>query len=535
MARRVLGLDLGSHTIKGALFQQALRGAEVLRLAELRRPNPGTDLADEALAPALADWLDTNDLRAETVVISLPGDQSSTRLLTFPFRDRRRLAPAVPFELAEQVPFDLDGFVYDWQVAREDAAQTRVAVTLARRDLVTETLDALGRAGIDPRIVEAEGLVLGNLAEVHPLPGPRLLIDVGHRKTTLCLCQDGRALGARTLALGGAALTEAVARDLGLSVPEAEEAKHADGIFGGPGRAASPAAGQVADRLAREVLRTLGGMEGLLADEPGDEPLRAVLVGGSSRLHRLDAFLNEQTGLETTRLEAPPPSAEPDKGPAALAQASAAAGDPSWYAPALALAARGALRPHTRMNLRQGDLAPRVELGKVARHFRSTAVLAVLALVLGLGVLAVEAAIQGRRAEAVERQALALYQGAFPNRPPPRDVQRGMDQAVRSAQRRADTLGVYRGNLSALDILTEISSRVPADLDVVFEELTIDRRMVQLKGHSPSFGSVDRLRAELARFAPFSEIVVGDITRDARRGGQNFSVRIALEPEGDAS
>ena len=67
-----------------------------------------------------------------------------------------------------------------------------------------------------------------------------------------------------------------------------------------------------------------------------------------------------------------------------------------------------------------------------------------------------------------------------------------MQEAVRSTQRRADTLGVYRGNLSALDILTEISRRVPPDLDVVFEELSIDRQVIQIKGHSPSFGSVDR-------------------------------------------
>ena len=44
----------------------------------------------------------------------------------------------------------------------------------------------------------------------------------------------------------------------------------------------------------------------------------------------------------------------------------------------------------------------------------------------------------------------------------------------------------------------------------------------------PAFGSVDRLRAELARYEPFSSITVGDITSDARRGGQSFSMRISL-------
>jgi len=110
-----------------------------------------------------------------------------------------------------------------------------------------------------------------------------------------------------------------------------------------------------------------------------------------------------------------------------------------------------------------------------------------------------------------------------------------MTEGVSDAQQRADTLGIYRGNLSALQVLAEISSRVPTDLDVIFEELAIDRQVIQIKGHSPSFGSVDRLRAELANYAPFSEITVGDITSDARRGGQTFNVRISLASGSEAS
>ena len=76
---------------------------------------------------------------------------------------------------------------------------------------------------------------------------------------------------------------------------------------------------------------------------------------------------------------------------------------------------------------------------------------------------------------------------------------------------------------------------MPSNLDVVFEELSIERQVIQIKGHSPSFGSVDQLRTQLAQFGPFSEITVGDITADARRGGQNFNVRISLSDEEETS
>lgn len=184
------------------------------------------------------------------------------------------------------------------------------------------------------------------------------------------------------------------------------------------------------------------------------------------------------------------------------------------------------------MNFRQDELAHRIDLGGLARELRTPATIAALAAALALAGLGTRIALAHRRGDAVERQALALYQQAFPGQPAPPSVIQAMQQAVGKAQGRADTLGVYRGNLSALDILTEISTRIPPDLEVVFEELAIDGQVVQIKGHTPAFGSVDRLRAELARYEPFSSISVGDITSDARRGGQTFSMRISLSPPG---
>jgi general secretion pathway protein L len=206
-----------------------------------------------------------------------------------------------------------------------------------------------------------------------------------------------------------------------------------------------------------------------------------------------------------------------------------AQGDLLLYAPALALALRGSAQARTHMNFRQDELAHRVDFGRLARELRTTGAIAALAAVLALAGVATRVGLAGRRTDAIEQQSLALYQQAFPGQPSPPSVIGAMQQAVGAAQDRADTLGVYRGNLSALDLLTEISARIPKDLEVEFEELSIEGQVVQIRGHSPAFGSVDRLRAELARFEPFQSITVGDITSDSKRGGQNFSMRISLQ------
>ena len=48
--------------------------------------------------------------------------------------------------------------------------------------------------------------------QLFDLSGKRLLVDLGHRKTNLCLLIDGRPVLARTVPVAGQAITEAIAR-----------------------------------------------------------------------------------------------------------------------------------------------------------------------------------------------------------------------------------------------------------------------------------------------------------------------------------
>lgn len=518
MARRILGLDLGSFALKAVEMRQTLRELGVVQLRSLALDDPSPSLPTE-----IREFLQLHDLPSTGVVVALAGDRISTRRLTFPFRDKRKIGPAVPFELEAQVPFELDDFVIDWEVVDQHKESTGVAATLAPRNEVVLLLDMLHEAGLQVRIAEAEGLVLSNLCSLFELPGIRLLVDFGHRKTTLCLCIEGRGVAARTLPLGGRALTAAVAKDRNLGDLEAERAKIEQGIFGGPGRPEAPSAVTVIDRLAREMLRTLGSAEELLeaGDEEDLEPPEIVLMGGSARLHDLDRYLSERTGVRASKL--PLPTGE-------MGTALLAGGDPVVFGPAIALALRGSAQAVSRMNFRKDEFAPRVDLRGVARELRGTALLAGLVVGLAGAAVGTQAYLDSRRADLAESEALALYREAFPNGSAPSNPVSAMQEALRRAEKEAETLGVFGGSLSALDILTLLSRQVPPNLGVVFEELSIDRQVVQVKGHLPEFGSVDRLEKALREAPLFHEITVGDITGDTRRGGTTFSVRISLAP-----
>jgi general secretion pathway protein L len=510
--RKSLGLDLGSHSLKAVELQQTLRDVETLQLRSQARAAD-----DPPLAELLRHFVQQHGFSTEHVVAALPGGQLSSRLLSFPFRERRKLAQAVPFAVEAELPFELEDVVIDWELVGGDRTRAEVAAAIAPRREVSARLAVLEEGGCAPRTLEAEGLVLGNLASVFDLPGSRVLADLGHLKTTLCLLVDGRAVAARTVPVGGHHITQALAADRGLSLEEAERLKCEAGVFG-PGGEAPPATERALDRIAREVARTLGAVENLLGGRSPDE---LTLMGGTALLDRIDVFLAERTGIPTARLGLPP------EGPW---QALVAGGPPILFAPAIALAVRGTAQARTRMNFRQDEFAVRLDLGRVLRDFRWTARIAAATLALALVSLGVNAFLDAREARMLERQVAQIFAEVAPGQAVPANAVAALRQRVQEANERADFLGVYRGNLSALDLLTEISRLVPKDLDIALEELSIDRQTVRMRVRAKSFQAADRLGSELGSFGPFVDASIGAIETDPKTGGKRFSVTISLKP-----
>lgn len=513
--KNVLGLDLGAHSLKAVELRPTLRGIEAVQLRTLPRTDTGAPPAE-----LVRQFVELHRFATDHVVVALNGGKLSTRRLDFPFGERRKLQQAVPFAVEEELPFDLEDVVVDWTVTSRDRSHAKVLAAIAPRVEVSGLLDTLGEAGCAPRTLEAEGLVLGNLAAIFDLPGRRLLADLGHTKTTLCLLVGGQAVATRTVPVGGRDLTQALADDRGLSLEEAERAKCEEGIFGRDG-SPSPQTAKVLDRLVREILRTLGAVEEML----GAESLDGITIfGGTALLGQLDTHLATETGIPTERLGLPREGTD---------EGLVAGGPPILFASAIALALRGTAQARTEINFRQDEFAVRVDVGQMLGAFRGTGWLLLATSILALVGFSSGIVLESRRATGLEKQAEMLYTEAFPNAALPDDPMRALRDQVAAANDKADFLGVYPGNLSALDLLTELSRLVPKNLEISLEELSIDRQTVRMRVRGKSFRDADRLSEELSKFQPFASFRIGAIETDPKTGNKRFNVTISMKPMGD--
>jgi general secretion pathway protein L len=252
-------------------------------------------------------------------------------------------------------------------------------------------------------------------------------------------------------------------------------------------------------------------------------PTEILLVGGTSRAKGLPEYIEETAGLPCHVLTV----RDGEKPMASLSEAGA-----GLYGQAAALALRGASTERvTRTDFRQADLSYTPDLSGMSRQLQFCLALFGLFLALWIGSGVARNVANGRSVRQLRADMQSIFSQTFPDAPAVADPLAALETRTREMRELANHLGVTDSGLSVLDVLREISARTPDDLDVSLDDLRIERRSIVARGHSNDFVSADRLKAELAKFSGFRQVLITDVKSDSRRGGKTFMLNIRLEDE----
>jgi general secretion pathway protein L len=128
MATRILGIDLGTYSIKVLVATPGFRQVTPLELIERPLPAPIVDGEPplERAARALGEMAREHKLGGETAYVAASGDQLFVHVLEFGFRNLRRpdLEKAVGAELEGILPVDLEEMVYGFETLPSDLGHT---------------------------------------------------------------------------------------------------------------------------------------------------------------------------------------------------------------------------------------------------------------------------------------------------------------------------------------------------------------------------------------------------------------------------
>jgi len=514
---RILGLDLGSASVKAVVADSGSRGLSPKAYVEVRRAPEG-DRA-ETLKAALTELIGKLPGPPEQVVVALPGQVLATHVLTLPFTDPKRIDATLPFEVESLLPFDLADAQFDYQVAGQKDGKSDLLVGVIRKDELRGLVELLSGLKLEPRIITHPGLAYQSLLAGSPgLPdvpeGEAVaVVDIGHERTSVSIGRPGSGVEfARTFPGGGKDLTRALSQEFQIPPEAAHQWKEQHGAMASAvvGPDAERAAGAFVRGLS-PVVRELRASFKAYGARSRKQVTHVYLCGGTARLRGLDEQLSRELGMSASLL----------KLPAEMAQAVPAEQQPE-AAQAVALAVRGAAAGARapRFNLRRGEFAFKGDFDYLRDRMGLLASYAATLLILLIASGVVRNSVLARREQQLDQKLCEVTQRVLGQ------CEKNYDRAINMLRGKESPAAVIP-KTSAVELLAELTERIPPDVQVTFDEIIVDMERVSLRGETGSSKLVDKITTALKDYRCFHEVKQGKLEKS--KDGKSVSFRLDIQ------
>ena len=455
MTTRAIGIDFDGTLLRAVVLQVEKGSERLLHAARISWDGSAP------LAPLLAG-AGVMPTVGDRVTTALPPAIGLTRTLTFPFSDRRKVAIAIPLELAALLPVPLDDCVIAQQEAMTAGSGVSIVAAAVPATAVAQLVGPYDAAGIPLQTVDLLpfALAAGLTAEL----GDGLALCLSHGWGTILHLVAGRLHDYRVLPL---------AADL---PPE-----------------------QRATLLQQELTPLLHASRSSTLRLFGAEGDAALLLALQHAYPRVEV---------TTVLPA--------------GGAGTLAGE---FLPALALARRGARTSPGGFNFRSGAFSRHGESAALrSRLFLLAGIVGAALLILSASAgLRWWSKAQG--AEALKQELTTLYRQAIPGQGAIVDATLQL-RAHLAELTRSSRPGGQHPLLRPAAIMREISTLMPREIPVTVREWSITPEEIRIEAYAPSFDAADKIAAALVASPLFRAVQVTDAKSSADNSKVDFRLTL---------
>ncbi|MCC6444276.1 MAG: type IV pilus assembly protein PilM [Armatimonadetes bacterium] len=316
---KIVGLDIGSHTIKVAQAEPTRSGWQVTHTSMCSTPpesiRDGVILNREAVAAALKEHLQSQRVSATGAVTAISGTTVIIRQVQLPKMTEGALRKSIRYEASKYVATSIEDSIVEFDILgpAEEEGMMKVMLVAAPREMVNSRADVCEMAGLEPMAVDVEAFaLLRGLLETDPRHKADdkvvVLMDMGANHTDIDIIMRGNFALTRTIPISGSTMTNAIKTWLGCSLEEAEQAKervnleNAGDVSGGYTDGQEPAARALVpliDELLREVRRSINYYQSQYPEATGEGMIeKIVLTGGTARMAGIDRYFAQKLNME---------------------------------------------------------------------------------------------------------------------------------------------------------------------------------------------------------------------------------------------
>lgn len=302
-----VALNIGSQRISMAVFESSKNGGLILKAydSESIAADPAMEAARVSQTKiAVANLARKLKVSKSKVRYAISGQSVFTRFVKLPPLQDDNIEQLVTFEAQQHVPFPIAEVVWDYELI-SSSGEKEVVIVAIKADALDEINAAVNDSGLSTAEVDVAPMALFNaFRAAYGEPSETvLLIDVGARTSNL-LYIEGKRFFTRSIAIGGSAVTSAIAKEYGISFMEAEGQKVGNGMVALGGghteqleESVAHLAGVIRNALTRlpsEIARTTNYYR---SQHGGSAPTRILLAGGGANLPYTLEFFQEKLNL----------------------------------------------------------------------------------------------------------------------------------------------------------------------------------------------------------------------------------------------
>ncbi len=391
------GIDIGQAGLKAIRLRTSEDGRKVVATAFDYVPHPKIlsqpdAIPEELIRQAMTTFLERNKLDGDLIAISVPGQSSLAKFIKLPPVEAGKVAEIVRYEARQQIPFDLNEVIWDYQPIGGGAEESgfmleaEVGLFAMKRDLINEAMKPFTTNGKEIELIQIAPLAIYNYlsydvlgfrktAEAPEPPSSEdyyVMLDMGADNTTL-LVSNGRSIWIRNVPIGGNHFTRALTREMKLTFAKAEHLK-CNATKAPDPKAVFQAMRPVFNDYVSEIQRSIGYFGSV---NRSAKIRRVIGVGNGFRLAGLQKFLQQNLQYEVARLD----SLEGVTGDAVLTDPVFLDNMMTFAVPyGLALQAIGQTRIRTNL------LPPEIMVARKIRSKKPWAVAAAAGLMLAMGI-----------------------------------------------------------------------------------------------------------------------------------------------------
>jgi type IV pilus assembly protein PilM len=232
--KKILGLDIGSSSIKIAELDVSKKGAQLLSFGFAPTP-PNTVSAGEisdigSVGVAVQGLVGEIRSKRKHVATGMWGTAVIVKKITIPKMERKLIQDQIRFEAEQYIPFDINNISLAHHVLSTSASDDTIDLLLiaAQNELVMQYTSVVEATGMSCSVLDVSGFALANCFELnygkfaHDVIG---ILNFGSSITNFVVVHNGDVVFCRDIPVGGQSYTSEIHKSLGVSLQEAEALK----------------------------------------------------------------------------------------------------------------------------------------------------------------------------------------------------------------------------------------------------------------------------------------------------------------------